>query len=156
MLSSLAWLSVWSKLHVISIWSSLYHSHPVISCIIEIQNRLSFWYHLTQVIPEKRPWNECLCFFYFNHVCRRFLAYHCKHFYVNIRNPLSNRNFLARGIPRLAIPAVAEFLFFSFLLIESESETTVSLFCCQLSACWRTGKFVTDSALSAAHPVVSR
>ena len=107
MLSLLAWLSVWSKLHVISIWSSLYHCHPVISCVTEIQNRLSFWYHLTQVIPEKRPWNECLCFFYFNHVCRRFLAYHCQHFYVNIRNPLSNRNFwlvVFHGWPSQQLP----------------------------------------------------
>jgi len=38
----LAWLSVWSKVQMIWIWSSWCHCHPVISCFIEIQIGLSF------------------------------------------------------------------------------------------------------------------
>jgi len=38
----LAWLSAWSKMHVICIWSSWWHCHPIISCFIKIQN--GFYY----------------------------------------------------------------------------------------------------------------
>jgi len=39
----LAWLSVWSKLQMICIWSSWCHCHPIISCfIIKIQIGLTF------------------------------------------------------------------------------------------------------------------
>jgi len=34
----LAWLSVWSKVQMICIWSSWCHCHPIISCFIKIQN----------------------------------------------------------------------------------------------------------------------
>jgi len=34
----LAWLSVWSKVQMTGIWSSWCHCHPVISCLIKIQN----------------------------------------------------------------------------------------------------------------------
>jgi len=38
----LAWLSVWSKVQMICIWSSWCHCQPVISCFINIQNGLTF------------------------------------------------------------------------------------------------------------------
>ena len=38
----LAWLSVWSKVQMICIWSSWCHSHPIVSCIIKIQIGLTF------------------------------------------------------------------------------------------------------------------
>ena len=48
----LAWLSVWSEVQMICIWSSWCHCHPIISCFIKI------W--LTQVVLEKRLLNGCL------------------------------------------------------------------------------------------------
>jgi len=38
----LTWLSVWSEMQVISIWSNWYQSHPVISWFIKIQIGLTF------------------------------------------------------------------------------------------------------------------
>jgi len=55
----LAWLSVWSKVQMICIWSSWCHCHPIISCSSKIQNGLPFWCRLTQVVLEKRPLNGC-------------------------------------------------------------------------------------------------
>jgi len=55
----LAWLSVWSKVQMICIWSSCCHCHPIISCSSKIQNGLPFWCQLTQVVLEKRPLNGC-------------------------------------------------------------------------------------------------
>jgi len=51
----LAWLSVWSEVQMICIWSSWCHCHPIISCSSKIQNGLPFWCWLTQVVLEKRP-----------------------------------------------------------------------------------------------------
>jgi len=55
----LAWLSVWSKVQMICLWSSRCHCHCIISCYNKIQNGLSFWCQLTQVFLEKRPLNGC-------------------------------------------------------------------------------------------------
>ena len=33
--------------------------NPIISCLILIQASCTFWYLLTQVVPEKRPLNGC-------------------------------------------------------------------------------------------------
>jgi len=38
----LAWLSVWSEVQMICIWSSWCHCHPIISCFIKIQTVLTF------------------------------------------------------------------------------------------------------------------
>jgi len=38
----LAWLSVWSEVQMICIWSSCCHCHPIISCCSKIQNGLTF------------------------------------------------------------------------------------------------------------------
>jgi len=53
----LVWLSVWSEVQMIYIWSSWCHCHPIISCSSKIQNGLPFWCRLTQVVLEKRPFN---------------------------------------------------------------------------------------------------
>ena len=48
----LAWLSVWSEVQMICIWSSWCHCHPS-SRSSKIQNGLSFWCWLTQVVLQK-------------------------------------------------------------------------------------------------------
>jgi len=55
----LVWLSVWSKVQMICIWSTWCHCHP--SSLVSVKSRmvLSFWYQLTQVVLEKRPLNGC-------------------------------------------------------------------------------------------------
>jgi len=55
----LAWLSVWTKVQMICIWSSWCHCHPIISCSCHIQNGLPFWCRLTQVVLEKGPLTGC-------------------------------------------------------------------------------------------------
>jgi len=55
----LTWLSVWSEVQMICIWSSWYHCHPIISCCSKIQNGLPFWCRITQVVLEKRLLNGC-------------------------------------------------------------------------------------------------
>jgi len=55
----LAWLSVWSEVQMVCIWSSWCHCHPIISCSSKIQNGLLFWCRLTRVVLEKRPLNGC-------------------------------------------------------------------------------------------------
>jgi len=64
----LVWLSVWSKVQVICLWSSWCHCHPTISCFIEIWMNLSFLVLASaifcpttdQLSLEKRPLNGCL------------------------------------------------------------------------------------------------
>jgi len=48
----LAWLYVWSELHMICMWSSWCHCHPNISCFIKIQNGLTI---LVPGCHGKRP-----------------------------------------------------------------------------------------------------
>jgi len=52
----LAWLSVWSEVQMICMWSSWCHCHPIISCSSKIQNDLHFWCRLTQVSWNKGNW----------------------------------------------------------------------------------------------------
>ena len=67
----LAWLSVWSEVKMICIWSSWCHCRPIACCFIKIQNGLPFWFGLTQVVLKRRPLKECcFCFGY-----RWLLAY---------------------------------------------------------------------------------
>jgi len=56
----LAWLSVWSKLQMVCIWSSWCHFHPVICCFIKTQIALTLLVPAYQVVLEKRPLNRCL------------------------------------------------------------------------------------------------
>jgi len=64
----LAWLSVWSKVHMICIWSSWCHCHTVISYFIRIQIGLTFLLPSAQVVLEKRPLNGCLSVLYELHL----------------------------------------------------------------------------------------
>jgi len=52
----LAWLSVWSEVQMIYIWSSWCRYHSTVSCFIKIQIGLTTF----QVVLEKRPLNRCL------------------------------------------------------------------------------------------------
>jgi len=58
---ALAWLSLWSEVQMICIWSSWCHCHchPIVSCSSKIQNGLPLWCWLTQVVLEKQPLNRC-------------------------------------------------------------------------------------------------
>jgi len=56
----LAWLSLWSKLQMICMWSSWCHCHLIISCFVKV------WMGLTFLVwaypgPGKRPQNSCIC-----------------------------------------------------------------------------------------------
>ena len=56
----LVWLSVWSEVHIVSIWSSHCHYHP--HHLLPHLNPDWFypiWYRLTQVVQESRPLNGC-------------------------------------------------------------------------------------------------
>ena len=56
----LAWLSVWSKVHT-CIWPSWFHCRSLSLASVKSRLVLSFWYRLTQIVPEKRPLNRCVC-----------------------------------------------------------------------------------------------
>jgi len=60
------WLSVWSKVQIVSIWSSwCYCTQKTPSLLASFKSRhvLPFWYRLTQVVVEKRPLNGGVCVF---------------------------------------------------------------------------------------------
>ena len=60
----LSWLSVWSGVQIICIWSSWCNCHPIISCSNKIHKGLPFWCRLTQVVLEKRllsGFNSSIC-----------------------------------------------------------------------------------------------
>ena len=54
----LAWLSVWSEVQT-CIWPSWCHCHSLSLAPVKSRLVLPFWYHLTQVVLEKRPLNGC-------------------------------------------------------------------------------------------------
>ena len=57
----LAWLSVWSEVQT-CIWPSWCHCHSLSVASVKSRLVLPFWYRLTQVIPEKGPFNGlCVC-----------------------------------------------------------------------------------------------
>ena len=56
----LSWLSVWSEVQMICIWSRWCHCHPIICCFINIQIGLPFWCWLTEVVLQKTPLNGSL------------------------------------------------------------------------------------------------
>ena len=57
----LVWLSVWSEVQIVCIWSSWCHCIPKPHHLLPHLNRLvlPFWYRLTQVVLEKRPSDGC-------------------------------------------------------------------------------------------------
>jgi len=58
----LVWLSVWSEVQIVCIWSSWCHCHPQTpSSLASFKSRLVLpsWYWLTQAVLEQRPLNGC-------------------------------------------------------------------------------------------------
>jgi len=53
----LAWLSMWSKVQLICIWSSWCHCHLLISCFIKIRIGLTFLTPAYPVGPGKKTIN---------------------------------------------------------------------------------------------------
>jgi len=58
----LAWLSVWSEVQMICIWSSWCHWYPIDCCFIKIQIGLTFLVPAYQVVLLKWLLNRCLPF----------------------------------------------------------------------------------------------
>ena len=56
----LAWLSLWSEVQT-CIWPSWCHCHSLSPASVKSRSVLPFWYWLTWVVPEKGPWNGCVC-----------------------------------------------------------------------------------------------
>jgi len=56
----LAWLSVWSKVQVICIWSSWCHYNPITSCFIKIHIGLTFLVPAYPGCPGKEAMGVCL------------------------------------------------------------------------------------------------
>jgi len=55
----MAWLSVWSEVQMICIWSSWCHCHPIISCSSKIQNVYLSGAGLHRLSWKKGPLNRC-------------------------------------------------------------------------------------------------
>ena len=56
----LAWLSVWSEVQIVCIWSSWCHCHPQTPLsLTSFKSRLVLPFQLTQDVLEKRPLNRC-------------------------------------------------------------------------------------------------
>ena len=58
----LVWLSVWSEVQLVYIWSSWWYCHtrtPSSLALFKSRLILRFWYRLTPVALEKRPLNGC-------------------------------------------------------------------------------------------------
>jgi len=56
----LAWLSAWSEVQT-CIWPSWCHCHSLSLASVKSRLVLPFWYRLTRVVPDKGPWNSCVC-----------------------------------------------------------------------------------------------
>ena len=56
----LAWLSVWSYVQS-CVWPSWCHCHSLSLASVKSRLVLPFWYRLTWVVPEKGPFNGCVC-----------------------------------------------------------------------------------------------
>jgi len=54
-----AWLSVWSKVQMICMWSKWCHCHPIISCFVKTQNGYLFRSGLPMLSWKKRLLNGC-------------------------------------------------------------------------------------------------
>jgi len=56
----LAWFSDWSEV-LTCIWPSRCHCHSLSLASVKSRLVLSFWYRLTQVVPDKGLLNVCVC-----------------------------------------------------------------------------------------------
>jgi len=54
----LLYVSVWSEVQIICIWSSRCQCHPSSLASLKSGIGLPFWFWLTEVVLEKRPLNE--------------------------------------------------------------------------------------------------
>jgi len=73
----LAWLSVCSAVQT-CIWPSWCHCYSLSLASEKSRLVLPFWYRLTQVVPDKRPLNGCVCVPYFRREKRELItADHC-------------------------------------------------------------------------------
>ena len=54
----LVWLSVWSEVQIVGMWSSWCQCHPKTPSF-KFRLVSPFWYRLTQVVLDKRPLNGC-------------------------------------------------------------------------------------------------
>jgi len=66
----LEWLSVWSKVQMICIWSTWCHCHPIISCFIKTQIVFPLRCRLTRVslIVKNRSLKELLLCYYYGRI----------------------------------------------------------------------------------------
>jgi len=56
----LVWLSAWSEVQT-CIWPSRCHCHSLSLASVKSSLVLPFWYCLTWVVPDKGPFNGCVC-----------------------------------------------------------------------------------------------
>ena len=59
----LAWLSVWSKMQT-CMWPSWCHCHSLSLATVKSRLVSPFWYWLTRIVPDKGPFNGCVCVCY--------------------------------------------------------------------------------------------
>ena len=60
----MAWLSVSSEVQT-CIWPSWCHCHSLSLAPVKSRLVLPFWYRLTRVVPNKGPFNRCVCVYIF-------------------------------------------------------------------------------------------
>ena len=53
-----AWLSVWSEVQIVCVWSCWCHCYPTLASF-KSRLVLPFWSRLSQIVMEKRPLNGC-------------------------------------------------------------------------------------------------
>ena len=70
----LACLSVWSEVQT-CIWPSGFHCHSLSLASVKSRSVLPFWNRLTQVVPDKKPLNRCVCVCYWNQIKIILLLY---------------------------------------------------------------------------------
>jgi len=57
----LVWLSAWSEVQTICIWSGWCHHHPIMSCFIKIQNYVTFPVPACPGCPRKETVKRVVC-----------------------------------------------------------------------------------------------
>ena len=46
---------------VVPIWMVGVFASVISRCTIKVQNKIFLWHWLTQIVPDKWPWNGCVC-----------------------------------------------------------------------------------------------
>jgi len=76
----LVWISVWTEVQIVCIWSSWCHCHPQIPSLLALfkfRLVLPFWCQLSQVVLEKRPLHGCSSSSSSSSNCNRCLVFSC-------------------------------------------------------------------------------